>query len=118
LTWSGSPTLDRLLRIHSRRNSTIDEADDAGPDNGFGNDFDDFEEGAQAGEDDEFGDFDDGFEGPSATEEASQPSPLSQDEPRPTFVSRRCFSSSQSIVAGKYQSSASHAYFVIADLIF
>ena len=115
LTWSGSPKLDRLsLQIHARREPSIDQANDAGSENGFDNDFDDFEEGAQAAEDDEFGEFDDGFEGPSITEPVSEPSPLLQDEPRPTLVSRRCFTSRQSIVAGKHVSSISRAYFVIA----
>lgn len=115
MTWSGSPKLDRSsLQTHTRRKSSIDHADDAGSENGFGNDFDDFEEGAQAGEDDDFGDFDDGLEEPSAIEPVSEPSPLLQDEPQPTFVSRQYLSSGQSIVAGKYPFSFPYAYFVTA----
>jgi Domain of unknown function (DUF5102) len=98
LTWSGSPTLDRSLqRIPSK--SLNQDHDDAGSEEGFGDDFDDFEEGAQIGEVDDFGDFDESFERPSAAEEASEPRYLPQDEQPPTFVSRQCSNSSNFILA-------------------
>jgi len=65
---SGSPTLDRSINTPSRRRSTLNDDDDN--ENDFGDDFDDFEEGAQAGADDDFGDFDDGFQEPEAVEES------------------------------------------------
>lgn len=94
LTWSGSPTLDRSSqRNHSRRKSSL--SDDDQEDEGFGDDFDDFEEGAQVGEDDDFGDFDDGFEEPSAVKEVSEPPAVQRDEHRTTFVSRQCSNASR-----------------------
>jgi hypothetical protein len=46
----------------------------ANDDNDLGDDFDDFEEGAQAGgDDDDFGDFDDGFQEPELVQ---SPPPL------------------------------------------
>ncbi|TLD26418.1 hypothetical protein PspLS_04831 [Pyricularia sp. CBS 133598] len=42
-------------------------------DGGFGDDFDDFEEGGGDGDDDDFGDFDDGFQEPVAPEDAPPP---------------------------------------------
>jgi hypothetical protein len=41
---------------------------------GFGDEFDDFEEGAQAGEDDDFGDFGDDFEEVAEDEETIEES--------------------------------------------
>lgn len=93
LTWSGSPTLDGSpQRVHSRRKASSNHKEDSAFEDGFGDDFDDFEEGAQPGEDDDFGDFDDGIEGLSAGEEVSEH--LAQDGPEPAFVSRRCLISS------------------------
>jgi Domain of unknown function (DUF5102) len=98
LTWSGSPTLDRSSqRVPSK--SLNQDHDNAGSEEGFGDDFDDFEEGAQVGEDDDFGDFDEGFERLSAAEEVSEPRYLPQDEQPPTFVSRQCSNSSNFILA-------------------
>jgi hypothetical protein len=37
---------------------------------GLGDDFDDFEEGAEADADDDFGDFDEGFEEPAIVQDA------------------------------------------------
>jgi hypothetical protein len=55
---------------------------------GSGDDFDDFEEGAQADADDDFGDFDDGFEEPSFAQEARLTAqPTAQEAPIPSFVS-------------------------------
>ena len=53
--------------------------DDDNDENGFGDDFDDFEEGAQAGADDDFGDFDDGFQEPEAHVEESASVSTAQD---------------------------------------
>ncbi|OAP58956.1 hypothetical protein AYL99_06253 [Fonsecaea erecta] len=69
---AGSPILNRSLNA-ARRRSTLhnhDDDDDGNDrnDNDFGDEFDDFEEGAQAGADDDFGDFDDGFEEPESVE--------------------------------------------------
>jgi Domain of unknown function (DUF5102) len=112
LTWSGSPTLDRSSqRIQLRRKSSLNRDDDADSEDGFGDEFDDFEEGAQAGEDDDFGDFDDGFEGPSEVEEVSQRPPLLQNEPQPTFVSRPCSNSSVSLLL-------THVFVFLLMLIF
>ena len=58
-----------------RRRSTMKSNDDneADDENDFGDDFDDFEEGAQAGADDDFGEFGDGFEQPEQiTKEPSE----------------------------------------------
>jgi hypothetical protein len=58
------------------------------PNHGSGDDFDDFEEGAQADADDDFGDFDDGFEEPSFAQEARLTAqPTAQEAPIPSFVS-------------------------------
>lgn len=93
---------------HSRQTSTLqqdDDDDDDGNDdldddngrNDFGDDFDDFEEGAQAGADDDFGDFDEGFQGPEAKAEADteKTPPVSTSQinfiPAETFVSPTCF---------------------------
>jgi hypothetical protein len=58
------------------------------PNCGSGDDFDDFEEGAQADVDDDFGDFDDGFEEPSFAQEAQLTAqPTAQEAPIPSFVS-------------------------------
>jgi hypothetical protein len=67
---SGSPALDRSIKAHSRRKSTLNHDDDDHEENDFGDDFDDFEEGAQAEADDDFGDFDDGFREPEDVEES------------------------------------------------
>lgn len=40
-------------------------------DNGFGDDFDEFKEGAGGNDHDDFGDFDDGFQEPEETSDAS-----------------------------------------------
>ena len=95
LIWSGSPTLDGSpQRVQSRCKASLNQKEDSAFEDGFGDDFDDFEEGAQPGEDDDFGNFDDGIEGLSAGEEVSEPLPPAQDEPEPAFVSRRCSISS------------------------
>ena len=55
----------------------------------FGDEFDDFEEGAQAGEDDDFGDFDNAFD-PADDEdldEAPATASLAAETPIPSFVS-------------------------------
>src|SRR5947209_13358177 len=58
------------------------------PNCGSGDDFDDFEEGAQADADDDFGDFDDGFEEPSfAQEEQLTAQTIAPKAPLPSFVS-------------------------------
>jgi len=58
------------------------------PNHGSGDEFDDFEEGAQADADDDFGDFDDGFEEPSFAQEARLTAqPTAQEAPIPSFVS-------------------------------
>ncbi|KAF2668491.1 hypothetical protein BT63DRAFT_440655 [Microthyrium microscopicum] len=90
---SGSPTASLYrspLEGHSRNqshaspidistdNPAIADAasnDDAHDDTGFGDDFDDFEEG-EAGDDDDFGDFDDGFQEGEAAEGVDVPSSL------------------------------------------
>lgn len=54
-----------------------ESAQDDGDDDGFGDDFDNFEQGGH--EDDDFGDFDDGFE-------ASEPEPLSEPAATPISV--------------------------------
>ena len=95
MTWSGSPTLERSSpRVHSRRKPSLNHDDDDDDDDDeahfedLGDDFDEFEEGAQAGEDDGFGDFDDGFERLSAVEEVFESRPPLHAEPEPTLVSR------------------------------
>ena len=99
LTWSGSRTLDRSSqRVRSKRGPSLHD-DDVGSGHRFGDDFDDSEEDAPPGEDDDFGDFDRGFEGPTAAEEVPEPSPPLQDEPERIFVSRLCYISSQFIPA-------------------
>jgi len=64
LTGQGSPTASSYrspAQGHSRTQSdAVDWASGAGDGDGFGDDFDDFEEG-QEGADDDFGDFDEGF---------------------------------------------------------
>lgn len=90
--------------------------DDAGPEDGFGDDFDDFEDGARGGEDDDFGDFDDGLEAPSTAKEPPEPPPLLQDEHQPTFVSRQCPNSKRALSQKRLLDS--HAYLVIADFRF
>ena len=56
--------------------------------NGFGDDFDDFEEGAEAGMDDDFGDFDDGFEEPAIADETHPKDHGREQEPQlHSFVS-------------------------------
>ena len=55
---------------------------------GLGDDFDDFEEGAEAGADDDFGDFDEGFEETAFVQDAhSAAQPVAQEVPMPSFVS-------------------------------
>lgn len=62
-----------------------DESDDD-----FGDDFDDFEEGAEAGGDDDFADFDDGFEESAVTGKAeSEDRDLEPESLPPSFVSSR-----------------------------
>lgn len=91
LTWSGSPTNERTSqRVHSRRQSSLSEDGSATSEGGFGDDFDQFEEGAQLSEGDDFGDFDDGFEEPQLAEEVTEHLTTFQDEPRRTLVSRQC----------------------------
>ena len=53
--------------------------------NGFGDEFDDFEEGAEAGADDDFGDFDYGFEEPPMVEDVK--AVAAPEPPTPLFVS-------------------------------
>lgn len=84
------------MRRHSQRQSILQEAEDPHEDNdgnGFGDDFDDFEEGGQTGADDDFGDFDEGFQEPEAETEpgATPPVSTSQTHSLPTepFVSLR-----------------------------
>ncbi|KKY25627.1 hypothetical protein UCRPC4_g01698 [Phaeomoniella chlamydospora] len=98
LTGSGSPTNDLNRsehRSHVRRKSTLTngghgevgaETEDNNEDedgDGFGDDFDDFEEGEQDGADD-FGDFGDEFEEPSY-EEPPQPSTPAPATPLQSF---------------------------------
>lgn len=69
-------------------NEFNDMNDNAAAD-GFGDDFDDFEEGANTGADEDFGDFDDFAEGeqPQSEELASPPQPISQPQPQqPTIT--------------------------------
>lgn len=89
---------------HNDDEDDDDDDDDDGDDdldsgdgrNNMGDDFDDFEEGAQAGADDDFGDFDEGFQGPEAEAEAdtAKTPPVSTSQinsiPAETFVSRTC----------------------------
>ncbi|ERF70046.1 hypothetical protein EPUS_03598 [Endocarpon pusillum Z07020] len=82
----GSPTLEGSpQRVHSRRKASLNYKEDSAFEDGFGDDFDEFEEGAQPGEDDDFGDFDDGIEGLSASEEVSEHLLPAQDGPGPAF---------------------------------
>ncbi|KIW28541.1 uncharacterized protein PV07_08196 [Cladophialophora immunda] len=77
---AGSPILNRSSNATRRRSTLHDDDDDNGNDrneNDFGDDFDDFEEGAQAGADDDFGDFGDGFEEPETVE---SPPPVSTSQ--------------------------------------
>jgi hypothetical protein len=54
----------------------------------LGDDFDDFEEGAEADADDDFGDFDEGFEEPAVVQDVqSALQPVAQEAPIPSFVS-------------------------------
>ena len=57
-------------------------------DDGFGDDFDDFEEGAEADQDDDFGDFDDGFREPEAVPIASPVTADAMQDPLAHLVSR------------------------------
>jgi hypothetical protein len=54
---------------------------------GFGDDFDDFEEGAEADGDDDFGDFDEGFEEPALVQGAQSAAQPVQEASIPLFVS-------------------------------
>jgi hypothetical protein len=75
---------------HARRKSNINTNDE----NGFGDDFDDFEEGDQAAEDDDFGDFDDGFQEPELVQ-SPPPIPASDANiPIDPFVSPHAIISS------------------------
>ncbi|EHY55358.1 hypothetical protein HRR83_008805 [Exophiala dermatitidis] len=83
---SGSPTPHRPMSDSphsSNPGSDSNSHDNANNDmNDFGDDFDDFEEGAQAGNDDEFGDFDDGFRDPEAAETEDE---LAESPSIPTY---------------------------------
>ncbi|KIY02592.1 uncharacterized protein Z520_01057 [Fonsecaea multimorphosa CBS 102226] len=79
---AGSPILNRSLNATRRRSTLHDDDDDDNNgndhnDNDFGDDFDEFEEGAQAGADDDFGDFGDGFQEP---ENVESPPPVSTSQ--------------------------------------
>jgi hypothetical protein len=94
LTESGSPTSDTIRSStisHVRRKSSVPKKDGSfdeynedgdGEDEGFGDDFDDFEEG---GEEADFDDFEDGFQEPQAV---SSPPVQSLPTIAPLFVSR------------------------------
>lgn len=64
-------------QTQSKNDWEADEEEEGDDEAGFGDDFDDFEEGAEAGEDD-FGDFDDGFTAAAGVPDAST-------GPDPTF---------------------------------
>lgn len=73
------------MRSSRRRATIVDDDDDDSHDNQndgneFGDDFDDFEEGAQAGADDDFGDFDDGFQEPEAEAGTVEEPPVSTSQ--------------------------------------
>lgn len=76
-------------RVHSRRSTSLNHKEDSAAEEGFGDDFDDFEEGAQPGDDDDFGDFGGGVEGLSVAEEVTEPLPPAQYDSEPSLVSRR-----------------------------
>lgn len=63
------------------------EIQDNNEDDGFGDDFDDFEEGAEAGEDDDFGDFDDGFQEPEPVAATPPQAPEPVHDPLAHLVS-------------------------------
>lgn len=81
----------RKLTLQDGTPANIYDDNDA---NEPGDDFDDFEEGAQAGADDDFGDFDQGFQGPEAEAETVDSPPVSTSQinsiPTETFVSFLC----------------------------
>ena len=59
-------------------------------DEGSGEDFDDFKQGAEAAADDVFGDFDDGFQDAAVIEDAPAPAEVPiQETSLPPFVSSR-----------------------------
>jgi hypothetical protein len=66
-------------------NSGVEAEDE---DEGFGDDFDDFEEGQEA-EDADFGEFDDGFQDGGVKSPAFESSPALPVTPQPTIVSIR-----------------------------
>ncbi|KAI1619878.1 hypothetical protein EDD37DRAFT_613581 [Exophiala viscosa] len=79
---AGSSTHSSPLR-QSRRRSTLTSALGENHHDGemhAGDDFDDFEEGAQVGVDDDFGDFDDDFQEPEAEAEDAIASPVSNPQ--------------------------------------
>lgn len=99
LTESESPTSSTSRSTHrshvrrkeslSMNSGNVDNDDIYAEDGGFGDDFDDFKEDEQRGDDD-FGDFDDGFEEPMAADEEEStetPGKASFSSPLPSFVS-------------------------------
>ena len=83
---------------------------------GLGDDFDDFEEGAEADADDDFGEFDDGFEEPALVEDVQPPAqPVAREAPIPSFVSSHDLTTvSDQITASCYILARPHAYTVSA----
>lgn len=71
----------RSTNEHSKE--TDNDSNDNDNDNDFGDDFDDFEEGAQVGADDDFGDFDDGFQEPEI--ETTSATPYNDPQPDISF---------------------------------
>ncbi len=86
------------------------------PNNDFGDDFDDFEEGAEAGMDDDFGDFDDGFEEPAIAEEAQpQAHDREQELPLLSFVSRNDLTMLMTLLSRLECPDNIHAYLHLAS---
>ena len=75
--------MNHARRISAMQFNDATHDDDA---NDFGDDFDDFEEGAQAGAEDDFGDFDDGFEEPTVLTEEPIAVPPSAMHPLVDFA--------------------------------
>ncbi len=101
-------------RVRSRYNASLNHKEDSASEEGFGDDFDDFEEGVQPGDDDDFGDFGDGVEGLSVAEEVTEPLSPAQYESEPSFVSRESSASSLNDSYLPGLSDRCFAYFVIA----
>ena len=77
----------RLRQNHRRSLQPHNEEQAVGQADDFGDEFDDFEEGTQAGEDEDFGEFDNTFE-PIEDEDKVTSAPV-PEEPIPSFVSVR-----------------------------